>query len=53
MLRGATIPLKMVRPSIVRYVTTIVSVKVPPMEEVIVDTYMDRHQNQEGEEEGM
>ena len=28
------------------------SVKVPPLEEVIVDAYMDRHENQEEEEVG-
>ena len=50
MFRGANIPLKMARPSIVRCVTTAESVEVPPMEEVIVDAYMDRHANQEGEE---
>ena len=45
MFRGATIALKMVRPSIVMQVTVVDSVKVPPMEEVIVDAYVDRHEN--------
>ena len=34
-----------------RCVTAEESVKVPPMEEVIVDAYADRHQNQEGGKE--
>ena len=49
--RGATIPLKMVRLSIVRHVTAAESVKVPHIGEVIVDAYVDRHENQEGKEE--
>ena len=47
MFRGATIPLKMVRLAVVRCVTTTESVEVPPMEEVIVDAYVNRHENQE------
>ena len=49
--RGASILLKMVRSSVVRHVTVAKSVKVPPMEEVIVDAYVDRHENQDEEEE--
>ena len=45
MLRGPTIPLEMVRPLIVRCMTTAESVEVPPMEEVIVDAYVDRHED--------
>ena len=37
MFRGAIIPLKMVRLSVVRCVTIVEHVEVPPMEEVIVD----------------
>ena len=51
MFRGTTIPLKMVRPSTVRCVATAESVKMPHVEEGIVDGYMDRHENQEEEEE--
>ena len=51
MFRGATLPLKMVRLFIVRHVTAAASIKVSPMEEVRVDVYVDRHENQEGEEE--
>ena len=51
MFRGVTIPLMIVRPSIVRHMIAAESVEVPPMEEVIVDTYVDRHENQEGEED--
>ena len=40
-LRGATLPLKMVRPCVVRHVTTAESIKVFSMEEVIVDAYVD------------
>ena len=43
MIRGATVPLKMVRLAVVRCVTAAESVKVSPMEEVIVDAYIDRH----------
>ena len=50
MFRGVTIPLKMVRLSVVGHVTTVESVEVPPMEEVIVHAYVDRHANQEEEE---
>ena len=41
----------MVQPSIVRHVTALKSVKVPPIGEDIVDVYVDRHDNQEKEEE--
>ena len=51
MMFRATIPLNMVRQAIVRCVTAAESVKVPRMEEVIVNTYVDRHENEEGEEE--
>ena len=44
--------LKMIRSSVVRHVTVAESMEVSPMEEVIVDAYMDRHENQEEEEEG-
>ena len=37
--------------SVVRYVTTAENVVVPPMEEIIVDAYVDRSEKQEGEEE--
>ena len=50
MFRGATILLKMVRSSIVRHVTVAESFEVPTMEEVIVDAYVDRCENQEGKE---
>ena len=51
MFRGATIPLKMVRPSIESCVTVAESVEVPSMERVIVDAYKGWNENQEGEEE--
>ena len=41
----------MVRLSIVRHVTAAETVEVPSMEEVILEAYVDRHENQEGEEE--
>ena len=41
MFRGATILLRMVRPSIVRHVTTAECVEVSLMEEVIVNAYVD------------
>ena len=45
MFRGASLPLKLVRTSVVRHVITAESAKVPPMEEVIVYAYVDRHEN--------
>ena len=42
--------MKVVWPSVVRHVTVVESVELPPMEEVIVDVYVDRHENQEEEE---
>ena len=45
------IPLKMVRPSVVKHVTVAEHVEVPSMEEVIFDAYVDRHENQNEEEE--
>ena len=42
MSRGVTLPLKIVRPSVVRCVTTSESIKVLPMEEVIVEAYVDK-----------
>ena len=51
MFRGATIPMKMVRPSVVKYVTAAESIEAPLMGEVIVVAYVDRHENQEEEEE--
>ena len=51
MFRWTAILLKIVRPAIERHATTATHVEVPPMEEVIVDAYVDRHENQEGEEE--
>ena len=49
--KGVPIPLKMVWPSVVRCVGVAENVEVPPMEEVIVDAYVDRHENQNEEEE--
>ena len=46
--REATVPLNIARLLIVRHMTTAESVEVPPMEEVIVDAYLDRHENHEG-----
>ena len=51
MFRGATLLLKRIRLSVVRCVTAAESVKVPPVKEVIMDAYVDRNENQEGEEE--
>ena len=45
------ISLKMVRPSVVICVAVAENVEVPPMEEVIADAYVDRHENQNEEEE--
>ena len=50
--RGATMPLKMVRLPVVRLATISKNVLVSPMEEDIVDAYVDQHENQEEEEEG-
>ena len=50
--QGVSIPLKMVKPTIVRHVTTAENVEVPSMEELIVGAYVDRHKNQDEEEEG-
>ena len=49
--RGATVPLKAVWAFMVRHVTAVESVKVPLMEEVIVDAYVDRHESQKRERE--
>ena len=42
----------MVRLSVVRCVTIAESVEMPLMEGIIVDAYVDRHENQEKEKEG-
>ena len=47
MFREATILLKMVRASVVRHVTIAESLKLPPIEEVIVNSCVERHENQE------
>ena len=52
MFKGVSIPLKMVLPSVVRWVTVTEDVMVPSMEEVTVDAYVDRYENQNEEEEG-
>ena len=52
MFKGVSIPLKMALPSVVRWVTVAKDVMVPSMEEVIVDAYVDRYENQNEEEEG-
>ena len=41
----------MVRPSVVRHVTAAEGVEVPSMEEVIIDAYVDRQENQYEEEQ--
>ena len=41
----------MVKTSVVSHVTTVKSVEVPPMEDIIIDAYVDRHENQEKEKE--
>ena len=50
--RGVSIPLMMVRPSVVRHVTVAEDVEVPAMQEVIVDVFVDIQENQNEEEEG-
>ena len=50
--RGVSIPLIMVRPLVVRCVTVAEDVEVPAMQEVIVDGFVDRQENQNEEEEG-
>ena len=52
MFKGVSIPLKTVLPSVVRQVTVAKDVMVPSMEEVIVNAYVDRYENQNEEEEG-
>ena len=51
LFKGSTLPLKMVRPSIIRHITTAMRVEMLPMEKVRVDACVDRHENQEGDEE--
>ena len=41
----------MARPSVVRHATIAKSFKVHPMEEVIFNAYVDRHENQDDKEE--
>ena len=48
--RGAIIPLTLLWLLVVRHVTTTESVEVPPTEEVMVAAYLDRHDNQEEED---
>ena len=45
---GVSIPLKLVKPSTIRRAAVAESVEVPPMEEVIVDTYLDREEHVNG-----
>ena len=52
MFKGVSILLKMVLPSVVRWVTVAKDVMVPSMEEVIVNAYVDIYENQNEEEEG-
>ena len=48
---GVSIPLKLVKPPTIRRATVAESVEVPPMEEVIVDAYLDREEHVNVEEE--
>ena len=48
---GVSIPLKLVKPPTIRRATIAESVEVPPMEEVIVDAYLDREEHVNAEEE--
>ena len=48
---GVSIPLKLVKPPTIRRATVAESVEVPPMEEVIVDAYLDREVHVNAEEE--
>ena len=48
---GVSIPLKLVKPPTIRRATIADSVEVPPMEEVIVDAYLDREEHVNAEEE--
>ena len=48
---GVSIPLKLVKPPTTRRATIAESVEVPPMEEVIVDAYLDREEHVNVEEE--
>ena len=48
---GVSIPLKLVKPPTTRRATVAESVEVPPMEEVIVDAYLDREEHVNAEEE--
>ena len=50
--RGVSIPLMMVSPSVVRHVTVAEDVEVPAMQEVIVDVFVDRLENQNEDEVG-
>ena len=48
---GVSIPLKLVKPPTIRRVTVAECLEVPPMEEVIVDAYVDRNEHVIDEEE--
>ena len=48
---GVSIPLKLVKPPTIRRATVAESVEVPPMEEIIVDAYLDREEHVNVEEE--
>ena len=48
---GVSIPLKLAKPPTIRRATVAESVEVPPMEEVIVDAYLDREEDVNAEEE--
>ena len=48
---GVSIPLKLVKPPTIRRTTVAESIEVPPMEEVIVDAYLDREEHVNAEEE--
>ena len=48
---GVSIPLKLVKPPTTERATVAESVEVPPMEEVIVDAYLDREEHVNAEEE--
>ena len=49
--QGVSITLKLVKPPTIRRATIAESVEIPPMEEVIVDAYLDREEHVKAEEE--
>ena len=50
-LCGVAIPLKLVKPPTIRRATVAESIEVPPMDQVIVDAYLDREEHVNVEEE--